>query len=129
MARSTLKRALEELRRGEDEEDLRQAAEKAWRAVREAVYSVLQEVHPETFRTIRSYEIAAFERKHFRRLPVLSHAYDVAKQDLHGLCFYDNECPSKPVLFDQFEDIRALIVQAERDIETLRRQKAKKRRR
>ena len=132
-ARKTLNRARAELhqaRRG-DEEALRQAAEKAWRAAREAVYAVLDVVgeRPKES-TLGHSTVSSLEAKYLRRprgrAQPLADGYLHGLQ-LHGPCFYDGQCPTKGELEGDFDRIEGLIEQAEYDVYALGR--APKRRR
>lgn len=123
IARKTLNRARLELHRAKGVEDLRQAAEKAWRAAREAVYAVLDAAgeRPEAstlgHTTVSSLEARLLRRPRGRPQP-LADGYLVGLQ-LHGPCFYDGECPTKAELEGTFDRVEALIEQAENDVYAL----------
>lgn len=120
-AKKTLNQARIELHqsRKNDEEGLRQAAEKAWRAAREAVYAVMDVVGSRPGEsTLGVSAVAAFEAKNLRRpqgrAQPLRDGYLVGLR-LHGACFYDGNCPSKGELEADFDRIETLIEQAEYD--------------
>lgn len=112
-------------------EGLRQAAEKAWRAAREAVYAVLDAAgeRPEAstlgHSTVSSLEAKLLRRPRGRPQPIAD-GYLVGLQ-LHGPCFYDGQCPTKAELEGTFDRVEALIEQAEYDVYTLERAGKKRR--
>ena len=59
-SKETLERAFKELEGAQDREDLRQAAEKAWRAAREAVYAVMKAGGVEIKGTLRTGNVGKF---------------------------------------------------------------------
>jgi len=123
-AKKTLNRAQAELHQGKDEEDLRQAAEKGWRAAREAVYAVLDAAgEPTKKSTLSPQSVAAFEVDYLgrgrRRLQPLTAGYVRAMNVLHGACFYEDACPTRKELEFEMDQVLWLIEQAEQDIDTL----------
>lgn len=128
-AQRTLNRAFAELDRAQagDLEARREAAEKAWRAAREAVYGVM-EAHGEQRRrgTVSPAHVGAFEAKRLGRPrgkpsgQPLASDYARAENELHGRCFYDGICPPDDDLHGEMEQVGALIEQAEQDIRTAR---------
>jgi hypothetical protein len=125
VAKKTLNRALAELHQAKDEEDVRQAAEKAWRAAREAVYAVIAVVEEQPREsTLSPSTVGAFEARYFGRTRGrfrLSPLYAFAMKTLHGLCFYENECPRRAEIEDDMGAVQELIELAEQDIATLTR--------
>jgi hypothetical protein len=123
-AQRTLNRAfveLEQAARG-DLEARRQAAEKGWRAAREAVYGVIEAHGGERPRgTIGAGEVGAFEAKRLGRPrgrpggQPLASDYARAEQTLHGECFYDGVCPDDDTLHGELQQVGGLIEQAEAD--------------
>jgi hypothetical protein len=122
-AEKTLNIAWTELEEARNLEDDRQAAEKAWRAAREAVRAVMY------FATgkkpgagwlrkdrVRDFETRVLGRTSRSPQP-LTLLYVQAESELHGMCFYDGACdtPLEP-LFDQVE---VLIHQARDDMRFL----------
>ena len=122
-AKKTLNRARAEIsraRRG-DEEVIRQAAEKAWRAARESVYAVMDVVGQKPKEsTVSPSTVASFEARYLGRKKrgsgqTLTAGYVRAIHVLHGLCFYDGECASKEVVEGEMDAVQDLIEQAEQD--------------
>lgn len=119
-AKKTLNRALSELHQSKDEEEMRQSAEKAWRAAREAVYAVMDIVGEKPkASTLSTSAIASFEAKYLGRVrgksQPLTSGYTRALHVLHGLCFYDAICPSRTELEDEMAQVSWLIEQAAQD--------------
>lgn len=123
-ARRTLNRAFAELQRAAsgDLEARRQAAEKGWRAAREAVYGVI-EVHGEgrPRGTVGAAQVGDFEAKRLGRPcgrpggQPLASDYARARDELHGRCFYDGVCPPDETLREELKQVGGLIEQAEMD--------------
>lgn len=92
-ARATLNRAESELRlavKKNDDEGARQAAEKGWRAAREAVYTVLIEGGITPTGTLDGGDIRGFEESNFFGYNLsITDGYDTSMRMLHGKCFYD----------------------------------------
>lgn len=89
-AKATLHRAYHELRHSKDDEGMRQAAEKGWRAAREAVYTVLLAGGESPHGTVGGGDVRDFENKKLAGYALgISDGYDTAKNTLHGECFYD----------------------------------------
>jgi len=119
-AEKTLNRAKLELERAEDDEDRRQAAEKGWRAAREAVNAVMElagerEKGTRTPSEVEAFEIDVFGRGRGSRHQPLAEGYSLAMYSLHGDCFYDGKCPSKESLRRAMFRVESLIEQAEAD--------------
>lgn len=127
-ARKTLDRAWRELHAAErgDYEDLRQAAEKAWRAAREAVYGVMEAAKNRPKGTTSISEIASFEARVLGRVrggrgQPLAEGYARAIHGLHGDCFYDGRCPRKRELEVEFEAVEDLLDRAALDVAAIER--------
>ena len=122
-----MNRAFAELNAASDEEDLRQAAEKGWRAAREAVYAVMQAAGIRPRGTLGAGAVAAFEYKILKRPrqegQPLADGYASAISTLHGDCFYDGRCPDPDDLHVNLERVTALVEQAEFDLRRMRRRK------
>lgn len=89
-ARATLHRAFRELHGAKDDEDLRQAAEKGWRAAREGVYAVMLSGGQVLHGTVGGGTVREFEGRMMAGYSTdISGGYDTAKSVLHGECFYD----------------------------------------
>lgn len=120
-AKKTMARAWQELNDASDAEDVRQAAEKAWRAAREAVYSLwmMTNEKKQKLGTLSVSAVEAFEVKYFRRMrgqeQHLTNGYHRALTELHGLCFYDGQCPAYGQLRRTFSHVDELIAQVEAD--------------
>lgn len=128
-ARRTLNRAFAELKRAPagDLEARRQAAEKAWRAAREAVYGVMEAHGEDRPRgTVGAGEVGHFEAKKLRRPrgraggQPLASDYARAESVLHGRCFYDGVCLPDEDLRGEFEQVGGLIDQADTDANAVR---------
>lgn len=128
--RKTLRRAQTELHYAKDEEDIRQAGEKAWRAVREAVYAVLVAGGEKPTGTVSYLTVAKFEAKRLyrsRSRQPITDGYYRAMGTLHGECFYDGKCPSKQEMSLEMDVAQALIEQAELDVSALMEKNRRKR--
>ena len=118
-ARRTLNRAFAELNQAQgDPEKIRQAAEKGWRAAREAVYAVLGEAAPlrgtANVGALSDYEANVLGRpRGGSGGQPLADGYGHAMQVLHGECFYQGSFPKD--LVGELTLVGALITQAERD--------------
>lgn len=93
MSCKTLNRARTELHHAHDDEGVRQACEKGWRAAKEAVYAVLfalGAVDEEHSGTVGSKTVLDLENTHFSDCGTsISRGYAQAKGILHGEGFYD----------------------------------------
>jgi hypothetical protein len=124
-ARRTLSRAFAELAQANgDVEARRQAAEKGWRAAREAVYAVMQAAGVEVHGTVGASAVADFEAKYLGRPrgksggQPLASDYARAQLDLHGACFYGGVVPDN--LQGEMEQVGALIELAAEDIKRVK---------
>ena len=91
LAKATLHRAYRELREAKDNEELRQAAEKGWRAAREAVYTVLLAGGKVPHGTLGGGTVRDFEESTLKGWNLgITDGYEAAKGTLHGECFYDS---------------------------------------
>ena len=121
-ARRSLNRAFSELVRAQgDPEDVRQAAEKGWRAAREAVYAVLKSrgiTHHGG--TLSAGKLGDFEANDLGRArddgQPLTDGYSRALQILHGECFYEDRVPSD--VKGELVLVGHLIDQAEEDVKS-----------
>jgi hypothetical protein len=122
-ARKTLNRAFAELSQAQgDAEKIRQAAEKGWRAAREAVYALIHSDGREQWPgTMSVQRVGAFEADELGR-PLdsgqpLTDAYSRAMSTLHAECFYNGEIP-EDVKYE-LQRVHDLIDQAEADMALL----------
>lgn len=115
-ARKTLNRARMELHHARDEEDMRQAAEKGWRAAREAVYAVVEAVKKRPHGTVSPSFVADFEAKHLGDASgsgPLCGGYASALHVLHGECFYDGVVKSREEMALALKGVGGLINDAD----------------
>lgn len=122
-ARKTLNRAFAEFDQAHgDLEKIRQAAEKGWRAAREAVYTVLHAYGIEPGRGTWSEErVGAFEADRLGRPreegQPLTDGYARGMKTLHGKYFYEDDLPSDlEYVHGELKRTQALLDCAERDI-------------
>jgi hypothetical protein len=120
-ARETLDIARRELfhAKGNDQK-IRQATEKAWRAAREAVYAVIDAVGEKpSSTTLHPSHVGEFERIYLNRGrgkgQPLEQGYATAMQVLHGKCFYDGDCPDEDLIESEMDAVEDLIKRAESD--------------
>lgn len=120
-AKKTLSRAFAELEQAQgDPEKMRQAAEKGWRAAREAVYAVMAcKGERPGKRTVSADEVAEFETHKLGRPrgrhpgQPLTDGYLRAMEFLHGGCFYEDKCPHD--VKGELREVNLLLEQAEKD--------------
>lgn len=124
-ARKTLNRAFAELKDAEaspkDLELRRQVAEKAWRAVREATYAVVECATGKVPKgTINSKAVEQIEAEHLGRSrgsgQPLTQAYSQAIELLHGGCFYEGDCMSIEALRERLTTVNDDIDRAAADL-------------
>ena len=119
-ARKTLNSAFAELKQADlDPEKVRQAAEKGWRAAREAVYAVMRSHGEDVHGTIGSGRVGDFEasvlgRPRDKSDQPLTSGFSRAKDVLHGECFYDGNLPDD--VKGELEMVGDLIEQASKDM-------------
>jgi hypothetical protein len=123
-ARKTLNRAFAEFNQADgDPEKIRQAAEKGWRAAREAVYTVLRAYGVEPGKSTWSEEkVGFFEADTLKRPRDSAHGQPLADgygrgmRNLHGKYFYEDDLPDNTTVHGELERVQGLLETAEEDI-------------
>jgi hypothetical protein len=123
-AKRTLHRARRELHHAHDSEDVRQAAEKAWRAAREAVYTAIASVEDKPKGTWSPSKVADFEARKLDQ-EYLTDRYSRAMQVLHGECFYDGDVLTEEMMEREMDSVARLISDAEHVLVLLRQHRRK----
>lgn len=121
-AKRTLHRAFSELAQARgDDERIRQAAEKGWRAAREAVYAVLRAAGERVVGTVGSDFVRRVEQDKFSRTGgAVSDGYALAKDALHGGAFYDGTYESEDSIERSLDRVKELISECEYALVILR---------
>jgi hypothetical protein len=119
-ARKTLNLAFAELAEANGHTEVkRQAAEKAWRAAREAVYAVMETAGVKVRGTLGAPAVGDFEARVLKRPrglrnQPLTDGYARAQLVLHGDCFYDGVIPES--LKAEMQLVEDLIAVAADDV-------------